>query len=200
MASQDNDVTSAMEALRSKYRDVELLMCDSKNVNHVLRKLREINLEFDSFMCATVQMPDADTLPGSVSHKIDVVQGNADVVNRVNRWIEGVEAHSAVVNDCVNVSEVSDSNACGHAGSTPFRSEAPRCAGVPDTTRSIKSSSSGSSRSSHIRESRVKVQLARLALQHEQERQQEATRERQRQLEMAEAELNAWELNRLLVS
>ena len=193
MASQDNDVTSAMEALRSKYRDVELLMCDSKNVNHVLRKLREINLEFDSFMCATVQMPDADTLPGSVSHKIDIVQGNADVVNRVNRWIEGVEAHSAVVNDYVGVSEVSDSNACGHAGSIPFRSEAPRRAGVPDTTRSIKSSSSGSSRSSHIRESRVKVQLARLALQHEQERQQEATRERQRQLEMAEAELNAWE-------
>ena len=91
------------------------------------------------------------------------------------------------------MSELSDSNACGHAGSTPFRSEAPRCPGVPDTTRSIKSLSSGSFRSSHIRKGRVKVQLARQALQHEQERQQEATRERQRQLEMAEAELNAWE-------
>ena len=42
MASQGNEVTSAMEALRSKYRDVELLMCDNKNVNHVLRKLREM--------------------------------------------------------------------------------------------------------------------------------------------------------------
>ena len=53
-------------------------------------------------MCATVQIPDGGTLLGSVSHKIDV-QGNADVVNRVNRWIEGVEAHSAVVNDCRGV-------------------------------------------------------------------------------------------------
>ena len=71
-------------------------------------------------MCATVQIPDAGTLPGSVSHKIDVVQGNADVVNWVNRWIEGVEAHSAVVNDCVGVSEVSDSNACHHTGVLPL--------------------------------------------------------------------------------
>ena len=78
-------------------------------------------------MCATVQIPDADTLPGSVTHKINV-QGNADVVNRANRWIEGVEAHFTVMNDCVGMSEVSDSNACGHAGSTPFRSEALRCA------------------------------------------------------------------------
>ena len=98
-------------------------MCNSKNVDHVLRKLQKINLKFDGFMCATVQMQDADTLPGSVSHKIDVVQGNADVVNRVNRWIEGVEVHYAVVNDCVGVSKVSDSNACVLAGNTPFRSE-----------------------------------------------------------------------------
>ena len=59
----------------------------------------------------------------------------------------------------VGVSEVSDSNACGHTGSAPFRSKASRCAGVPDITRSIKSSSSGSSCSSHIKKSRVKVQL-----------------------------------------
>ena len=59
-------------------------------------------------------------IPGSVSHKIDVVQGNADVVNRVNRWIEGVKAHSAVVNDCVGVSEVSDSNAAVMLGVLPL--------------------------------------------------------------------------------
>ena len=51
---------------------------------------------------------------------------------------------------------------------------------------------SRSFRASSLRASKVKVQLARLALKHEEERQQEATRKKMRQLEMAEAELEAW--------
>ena len=53
--------------------------------------------------------------------------------------------------------------------------------------------SSWSFRASSLRASKVKVQLAHLALKHEEERQQEATQEKMRQLEMAKAKLEALE-------
>ena len=53
--------------------------------------------------------------------------------------------------------------------------------------------SSRSSRTSNLRASKVKVQLAHLALKHKKERQQETTWKKMRQLEMAKAELEAWE-------
>ena len=91
-----------------------------------------------------------------------------------------------------------DKGLCNHAGS-----------GVSTSV------SSHSSRASRVRESRVKVRLAQLALRHEEEKQMEeetrrleeeerrrkeaderrrmAKREKQRELEMAQAELDAWE-------
>ena len=79
-----------LNSIRNQYKEVELLMADPKNVEVVRAKLNQINCNFDSLMCATVNVLDDDSMPGSVSHKIDVIEGNSKFVDRVESWVNNV--------------------------------------------------------------------------------------------------------------
>jgi len=145
-----------------------------------------------------------------MSHKIDIIERKGEFNRKVEAWLTNVSA------------TVPDESRLPLSESFSVRpTSAPACesgevisasvgAVVDDCDRlgsekscglgSYKSSSTHSSRASRIKESRVKVRLAQLALRHEEERQQEeekrrqqAKREKERELEMAKAELEAWE-------
>lgn len=211
MASSNN---VNLNLIRNQYKEVELLMADPKNVEVVRAKLNQINCNFDSLMCATVNVLDGDSMPGSVTHKIDVIDGNTKFVDRVESWVNNVVPGDVadlyvLVPENVNRKFVAPD---GEMGPSERFARKPRDDSVPASYcaesvcgGSKVSRSSGSSRSSRIRDCKAKVVLARLALKQDAERRQDeesrrleearfATREKQRQLELAEAELKASEM------
>ena len=190
MSTHNYDViVSSLMTLKAKYYDAEKLMSKSNNdvinVDRLRSMLREINSEFDKLMCLTIDFKESDTVPGSISHKVDVIKSKGEIELRIESWLREVEASDLECPDVI-APEVKDDGVLVSLGKKgACKSD------VMDA--STVCSSSRSSNSANLRASKVKVQLAKLALKHEQERQQEATREKLRQLEMAEAELEAWE-------
>ena len=175
--------------MKAKYFDAERLMCAEElvNVNCLRSKLHDINVEFDNLMCLAINIDENVTMPGTMSHKVDVIKQKGKLQDRIESWLRDMEVSGADSVDGLN-------------GIVPrLKSDAIIAPVVKVTDHLSERSanedclSSRSSRASSLRASKVKVQLARLALKHEEERQQEATREKMRQLEMAEAELEAWE-------
>ena len=189
MAVHNDDIIISLRALKAKYFDAERLMCAEEpvNVNRLSSNLHDINVEFDNLMCLAINIDENETMPGTMSHKVDVIKQKGKLQDRIESWLRDMEVSGA---DGVN--DVS--------GIVPRLKGDDMIAPVVKVTDHLSERSanedclsSRSSRASSLRASKVKVQLARLALKHEEERQQEATREKMRQLEMAEAELEAWE-------
>ena len=179
-------------------------------------------------MCLCVYVREDETIPGSVSHKADIIKGKNDFKTRVESWLADVGPPGGGERESFWPDAVDDrlSGVCerGVQNELPGVDESVNdhvgASGGAGRNRSISGScrSSTSSRSSSVsrlKESRVKVHLAQLALRHEEERQREeeessrrkeirrneeaeerrrqARREKQRQLELANAELAAWE-------
>ena len=137
-------------------------------------------------MCLAINIKENKTMPGSMSHKVDVIKQKGKLQNRIESWLRDVEVSGA---DGID----------GVSGIVPrFESDAVIAPVVKVTDHLSERSanedclSSRSSRASSLRASKVQVQLARLALKHK-ERHQEATREKTRQLEMAKVKLEALE-------
>lgn len=176
------EVVSKLATLRAEYRNVESLMSDSKNVTVVRSKLQHINCDFDNLMCLCSFINENETMPGSTSHKIDVIERKNDFKGRVESWLACAELPDSASEAELCVSEPVSSmpasvsvggvqksadaglNDCGELGTGSAKSF---------VSASCRSSSSRSSRSSRVKESRVKVRLAQLALRHEEERQRE---------------------------
>ena len=186
------EIVLSLKALRAKYREVELLMKSIDNADGVRTVLCQINVEFDRLMNMCCNIDENQTIPGSASHKIEVINSGNAFKDKVECWLLGTEmpVKCNISGDTGGVGVCSELHA--------ENAVKVRCDDVGDKTcSSVGTSSRVSSSSSRLRKSRVKVQLARLALCHEKERLREncekATREKERQLEMAEAELEAWE-------
>ena len=186
------EIVLSLKALRAKYREVELLMKSIDNADGVRTVLCQINVEFDRLMNMCCNIDENQTIPGSASHKIEVINSGNAFKDKVECWLLGTEMPVK----CNISGDTGDVGVCSELHAE--NAVKVRCDDVGDKTcSSVGTSSRVSSSSSRLRKSRVKVQLARLALCHEKERLREncekATREKERQLEMAEAELEAWE-------
>ena len=221
-------VISKLKALKAKYRETELLMSKNENVAEVRNQLQQINSDFDQLMCLCLYVEEDETMPGSTSHKIDVIKGKDNFNRKVETWLACVHVPSVfegnplcesepsrrtMTSDVLDECQLTESG----AGVAVVGHDKSRDKGLCNDTGSGVSTSvsSHSSRASRVRESRVKVRLAQLALRHEEEKQMEeetrrleeeerrrkeaderrrmAKREKQRELEMAQAELDAWE-------
>lgn len=185
MAAHNDDIMVSLLALKTRYHDAEGLMTAKNSfcVNQLRCVLRDINVEFDRLKCLSVDIEENETMPGSTSHKVDIVKRNGNLQTRIESWIRDVEMPGSVcVKDVMSHAEAEVS-----VPVWTVRDEISDCGSVDEC------SASRSSRASNLKASRTKVRLARLALKHEEERQREATREKLRQLEMAEAELEACE-------
>ena len=214
-----DEVIVKLKALRVKYGETELLMTKNENVGEVRNKLHQINSDFDHLMCLCTFVNEDETMPGSTSLKIDVIKVKDDFKQKVESWLARVElpgvpaGNESYLCESANVRPnmpVDVHEACMMVnvdGAMSVRDEpSGMVPGLTNGAGSCRSScvSSRGSRASHVRESRVKVRLAQLALRHEEDRQKEGRleeenrrrqlkRERQRELEMAQAELDAWE-------
>ena len=136
-------------------------------------------------MRLAINIEKNESMPGSMSHKVDVIKQKGKLQNRIESWLRDVEVSGADSVDCV-------SGIVSH-----FKGDAVNAPVVKVTDHSSEKDvnedclSSQSLRVSRLRASKIKVQLACLALKREEERQQDATWKKMRQLEMAEAELEA---------
>ena len=178
-------------------------MKNINNANDVQKVLRQIKLDFDVLINLCVNIGENETMPGVTSHKLDIINGRKAFNDKVESWLLAVKNVAPEVG-CVgdsddtcgvsarqvyvkNVAPVVDyvgngTDTCGLSGRMNVVPVV-GC-GRDGVGKSKVSSSAGTSHtscSSRLRKSRVKVQLARLALCHKKERQQEVTPE-ERQL------------------
>ena len=191
-----------LHALKAEYVKTEALMSDPENVRSVQSKLKLINNNFDELMLLCCFIRDDEIMPGSTSHKIDVIEGKGRFGRKVEDWLSSVgmpevPVCSGETDTAVGPPVVVTCNS--NVGASEINALVDDCDELLGCVKSIsgKTSSTSSSRSSRIRTTRVKVRLAQLALRQEGERQKEqakvAIREKERQLQMAKAELEAWE-------
>ena len=191
-------IISGLHALKAEYVKTEALMNDPENVRSVQSKLKLINNNFDELILLCCFIRDDETMPGSTSHKIDVIEGKGTFGRKVEDWLSSVGMPEVPV--CSGETDTAVGPLVGvtcnsNVGASEINALVDDCDELLGGVKSIsgKTSSTSSSRSSRIRTTRVKVRLAQLALRQEGERQKEQIREKERQLEMAEAELEAWE-------
>ena len=177
------EIVLSLKALRAKYREVELLMKSIDNADDVQTVLCQINVDFDRLMNMCCNIDENQTMPGSASRKIEVINGRNAFMDKVECWLFGTEMpYMCSISNERNGVGVS-------SGMHVEKAENVQCGDVVDKACSSVRTLSRGSCSSRVRKSRVKVQLARLALCHEKERLREsserATREKEWQLEMA---------------
>ena len=238
-----DDVIVRLKALRASYKETECLMSGTENIDAVRTRLQQINSDFDSLMFLCAFVDDNDTMPGSISRKVDIIRGKENFNCRVEKWLANVElpvlqsvdalsefVRPATVRDseclidiCGPNDVVSRDDGCsGKLGNEPTTASIVKM-GLPESAsrmvsvdaHSIRNSteatgvtvvhdkrvnivtgsrdnsgssrascvSSHSSRASRVKESRVKVHLAKLALRHEEEKQREEE-EKQREEEV----------------
>ena len=185
------EIVLSLKALRAKYRKAELLMKRIDNADDVRTVLCQINVEFDRLINMCCNIDENQTMPGSASLKIEVINGRNAFKDKIECWLLGTEMpYMCSVNDDANGVGVSSGMHVEKTVNVQFGD-------VVDKACSSVGTSSPGSCCSRVCKSRVKVQLAGLAHCHEKDRLREtserAAREKERQLEMAEAELEAWE-------
>ena len=85
MAAHNNDIIISLKVLKAKYFDAERLVCaeDPVNVNRLRFTLHDINVEFDDLMCLTINIDEDETMPGSMSHKVDVIKQKVKLQDRI---------------------------------------------------------------------------------------------------------------------
>ena len=76
LTAHNDDAIISFRALKVKYFDAERLTCTEELVNfNCLRStLRHINAGFDNLMCLAINIEENETMPGSMSHKVDVIK------------------------------------------------------------------------------------------------------------------------------
>ena len=222
-----DDVIVRLKALRANYKETECLMSGTENIDAVRTRLRQINSDFDSLMFLCAFVDDNDTMPGSISRKVDIIRGKENFNCRVEKWLANVELpvlqsvdalsefirpetvrdSECLIDICGPNDVVSRDDGCsGKLGNEPTTASIVKM-GLPESAsrmvsvdaHSIRNSteatgvtvvhdkrvnivtgsrdnsgssrascvSSHSSRASRVKESRVKVHLAKLALRHE---------------------------------
>ena len=80
-----NKLIISLRALKAKYLDAERLMCteESVNLNRLHSTLHDINVEFDDLMCLAINIKGNETMPGSMSHKVDVIMQKGKLQNKI---------------------------------------------------------------------------------------------------------------------
>ena len=179
-------VIAALKDLEMDYLAAERLMLD-RDREKLRERLLAVDASYNELMNLCGGMSDSDSMPGSSSRKIDRIRGKAEFDARVEQWLRDIATPP-------------------HAPETSYHSPP---ASIPSESRGselAKStlSSKSSTCSYKMKESRVKLNLARLARKQDEERREEALKraqqeaeladkESQRRLELAEAEYTAWE-------
>ena len=162
------EIVLSLKALRAKYREVELLMKSIDNADDVQTVLCQINIEFDRLMNMCCNIDENQTMPGSASRKIEVINDRNAFKDKVECWLLGTEMpYMCSVSDDTNGVGVS-------SGIHVEKVENIQCGDVVGKTCSSVGTSFRGSCSSRVRKSRVKVQLARPTLCHEKERLRES--------------------------
>ena len=168
-------IISGLHALKAEYVKTEALMSDPENVRSVQNKLKLINNNFDELMLLCCFIRDDETMPGSTSHKIDVIKGKGRFGRKVEDWLSSVGMPEVPV--CSGETDTAVGPLVGvtcnsNVGASEINALVDDCDELLGGVKSIsgKTSSTSSSRSSRIRTTRVKVRLAQLALRQEGER------------------------------
>ena len=91
--NNSSEIAAQLYSLKAKRFQIESLMSSPLpgNAENVSTLLRELISEFDNFVDLCEHFDENDTLPGSTSHKVEVFEGNQDVIKRVNKWLHEVE-------------------------------------------------------------------------------------------------------------
>ena len=71
----NDEIVSSLKALRANYREVELLMKSIDNADDVRTVLGQINVELDRLMNMCCNTDENQSMPGSASRKIEVING-----------------------------------------------------------------------------------------------------------------------------
>ena len=85
MAVHNDDIIISLRGLKAKYFDAERLMYAEEpvNVNRLRSKLHDINVEIDNLMCLAINIDENETMPGTMSHKVDVIKQKGKLQDRI---------------------------------------------------------------------------------------------------------------------
>ena len=75
---------------------------ESVSVNCLRSTLHDINVAFDNLMCLAINIEENETMPGSMSHKVDVIRQKVKLQNRIKSWLRDAEVSSADDADGMN--------------------------------------------------------------------------------------------------